>query len=61
MGSRGGRTGSGDMGDVTSWKSFLDDLGGAKSGSEDRATGQGPFAPIHVKLNLSRDGAKKRT
>lgn len=53
--------GNGDMGEVTSWKSFLDDLGGAKSGSEDRDTGQGPLAPIQEKLNFSRDGAKKRT
>lgn len=48
------------MGEVTSWKSFFEHFGGAKRGSEGRATGQGPLRPIQVKLNFSSVGEKLR-
>jgi hypothetical protein len=61
MAGRGGAAGNGDMGDVTSAKSFAVFLGGAKSESLKRVKGQGPFLPFHPKLTFSRFDEKLRT
>jgi len=57
---RGGASGKGDIGEVTSAKSLAVLLGGAKRGSLNNVKGQGPFLPFQPKLTFSRLDEKLR-
>jgi hypothetical protein len=57
---RGGASGKGDMGEVTSAKSLAVLLGGANKGSLNNVKGHGPFLPYHPKLTFSRLDEKLR-
>jgi hypothetical protein len=60
IGGRGGASGKGDMGEVTSANSLAALRGGAKSGSLNKVKGHGPFLPYHPKLTFSRLDEKLR-
>jgi hypothetical protein len=60
MAGRGGASGKGDIGEVTSANSLAVRLGGAKRGSLNKVKGHGPFLPYHPKLTFSRVDEKLR-
>ena len=60
MAGRGGASGSGDIGEVTSANNLAVLLGGASRGSLNKEKGHGPLRPYHPKLTFSRLDEKVR-